>query len=70
MVLVVCTYCGGSGQYQGIGTETCWKCCGTGRDMNSDCWAFPCPECNGSGTLPFCRFYTCGQCGGSGYKEQ
>ena len=70
MVLVVCPYCGGKGSTLGMGEETCWKCCGTGRDMHSDLWAFPCPVCNGRCKLPYCRDFPCGTCRGTGHIEQ
>lgn len=63
-----CNSCNGMGKNQVMGMETCFKCVGTGRDMNQELWAFPCTRCNGAMRTPYNRFEDCRSCGGTGYN--
>lgn len=65
--MVICGLCGGSGEHLEMGLETCPTCMGTGRDINSDLWAFPCPNenCHG-GKVGYCRTVKCEPCNGTG----
>jgi DnaJ-class molecular chaperone len=47
-------------------TETCYKCCGTGRDFGTELWANPCVICNGRGTVVK-HSDVCLKCHGRGY---
>ena len=63
-----CSACDGTGYDLVMGEETCWKCCGTGRDFNSDVWSEPCRNCNGRGKTTYCRRdprYPCHVCHGA-----
>ena len=61
-----CTLCT-RGKIQEIGTETCFKCVGTGRNLKSRAWNDYCRNCNGAGSVPFLRSRSCYTCSGTGY---
>ena len=66
---VICPKCRGRGSWDEMGSEVCYSCVGTGRDVNSDLMAFPCNRCGGKGKRLYCRTVTCGHCHGSGYMN-
>lgn len=63
----ICHYCGGKRYIEQIGTETCFKCKGTGRDLNSDLFSEPCNRCNGKGKTFYNKRADCTVCNGKGY---
>lgn len=65
----VCFNCHGAGAFESIGYETCWRCVGTGRDMNSECFTSPCLHCNATGQVLKYDRKTCHVCRGRGYLE-
>ena len=65
----MCNFCGGKGWHYAMGERPCSHCVGTGRDIQSDLWAFPCNYCNGRGRESYCERQTCSSCGGSGYSR-
>lgn len=68
-----CGTCSGSGAEAGSGTKTCSKCSGQGKVQETKKSLLgavsavrPCPDCNGSGSVPE---KPCKDCSGAGVKE-
>jgi DnaJ-class molecular chaperone len=67
---VKCTICGGTGREYLMGaTETCYKCCGTGRDFGTELWGDWCKLCNGRKVIDV-HSRSCKTCNGSGWVYQ